>query len=72
MFTAPLIFAWVTPYLESTGGTPLVTTPFAIAGDVVFLASFFVLGGEFWDKFRALFMPTAVAHFPSAPAATSS
>jgi hypothetical protein len=27
-----------------------------IGGDVVFLASFFVLGGNFWDKLQALFI----------------
>jgi hypothetical protein len=27
----------------------------AVAGDVLLLASLFVLGGEFWDKLRSLF-----------------
>ena len=71
MFTVPLGLAWLSPYLVSADDTALVTTPYAIASDAIFLASFFVLGGEFWDKFRALFVPTAVAHFPSKPAAAA-
>ena len=34
-----------------------------IAADVVFLSSLFVLGGDFWDKLRALFIYTAKAKF---------
>ena len=32
---------------------------FATVGDCMFIISFFVLGGEFWDKIRALFVYTA-------------
>jgi hypothetical protein len=35
-----------------------------LLGDTVFLASLFVLGGDFWDKLRALFIPRAKARFP--------
>jgi hypothetical protein len=31
------------------------------------LASLFVLGGDFWDKLRALFLYQARAIFPAAP-----
>jgi hypothetical protein len=34
-----------------------------IAADVVFLSSLFVLGGDFWDKLRALFIYKAKAKF---------
>jgi hypothetical protein len=34
-----------------------------IASDVVFIASLFVLGGDFWDKLRALFTYRAKARF---------
>jgi hypothetical protein len=34
-----------------------------IASDVVFLASLFVLGGDFWDKLRSLFIYKAKARF---------
>ena len=33
--------------------------------DFIFIASFFVLGGEFWDKFRSLFVYEAKAQFPT-------
>ena len=35
-----------------------------VIGDLMFLASFFVLGGEFWDKVRALFLHEAKAQLP--------
>ena len=34
-----------------------------VASDVVFLSSLFVLGGDFWDKLRALFIYRAKARF---------
>ncbi|MEI7501045.1 MAG: hypothetical protein WCK84_11440 [Bacteroidota bacterium] len=34
-----------------------------ILADAIFLASLFVLGGDFWDKLRALFIFTAKARF---------
>jgi len=39
---------------------------FALTGDVMFFASLFVLGGHFWDKFRALCVHGARARFPVA------
>jgi hypothetical protein len=27
-----------------------------VAGDLIFLVSLFVLGGDFWDKLKALFI----------------
>jgi hypothetical protein len=66
MFTLPLLLAWVAPYLghhlPGYGGHRLV---WAIVGDLVFVAGFFVLGGEFWDKLRGLFVHGARAVFPS-------
>ena len=35
-----------------------------IATDVVFIASLFVLGGDFWDKLKALFIFSAKVSFP--------
>ena len=56
MFFLPLLFGWASPYLiplvTDQGELPLA---YAIVGDILFLASFFVLGGDFWDKVRALF-----------------
>jgi len=56
MFSFPLLAAWVLPYIvhfyPSIG---IIPVSFYIIGDVVFLTSFFVLGGDFWDKFSGLF-----------------
>ena len=40
---------------------------FAISAalDALFVASLFVLGGDFWDKLRALFIRDAKAQFPA-------
>ena len=36
----------------------------SLIGDLVFLSSLHVLGGDFWDKLRALFVPGARTRFP--------
>lgn len=36
----------------------------AIAADLTFVVSLFVLGGDFWDKLRSLFVYDARAQFP--------
>jgi len=38
-----------------------------VASDLIFLSSLFVLGGDFWDKLRALFIYKAKARFESKP-----
>ena len=35
----------------------------AVVGDVMFIVSLFVLGGDFWDKLRGLFSQKARMHF---------
>jgi hypothetical protein len=39
-----------------------------LALDCATLTSLFVLGGDFWDKLRALFLYEARAVFPASPA----
>jgi hypothetical protein len=64
MFVLPIVFGWLEPY-----GAHLIlgyeTHRFVISliGDVMFVASLFVLGGDFWDKIRALFSYNAKATF---------
>ncbi|MBW1773551.1 MAG: hypothetical protein JRJ82_11760 [Deltaproteobacteria bacterium] len=36
----------------------------SLVGDAMFVCSFFVLGGDFWDKVRALFIHGAKAQIP--------
>lgn len=39
---------------------------FSISADLTFIVSLFILGGDFWDKLRALFIYEAKAVFPDA------
>jgi hypothetical protein len=68
MFAAPILLGWFGPYLHhflpGFGTHPMW---WHVGGDLVFIASFFVLGGEFWDKLRALFVHGAQAVFPITP-----
>jgi hypothetical protein len=57
MFLLPLLFGFLTPYVGQ-----LIPAHYAhprlygLAGDPLLLISLFVLGGQFWDKLRALFI----------------
>lgn len=57
LFALPLLFGWLSVYIgiwiPYYSDNPL---PFAVAGDILLLASLFVLGGDFWDKIQALFI----------------
>jgi hypothetical protein len=65
MFFAPILFGWVSiyaaDYIPGFSQNPL---PYAVGGDLLLLVSLFVLGGDFWDKIRALFVHDSKAHFP--------
>lgn len=57
LFSTPLLSGWVAPYIS--GYIPLFEEHrllLAIMGDLLLFCSLFVLGGEFWDKLRALFI----------------
>ena len=64
MFCMPILFGWLSiytaGYIPAFAQNPL---PYALGGDLLLLASLFVLGGDFWDKIRALFVHNAVVHF---------
>ena len=65
MFALPVLFGWLGPY--GAHHIPLYETHrfiVSLIGDVVFLASLFVLGGDFWDKVRALFIWNARVDLP--------
>jgi hypothetical protein len=57
MFCIPLIVGWLGPYaahfFPALGSESLVPV---IALDLVFASSFLVLGAEFWEKLRRLFV----------------
>jgi hypothetical protein len=56
LFCFPLLAGWVQPYLGHffplLQELPLWSYIF---GDIIFITSFFMLGGDFWDKFSGLF-----------------
>jgi hypothetical protein len=70
MFVLPMIEAWLVPYLEDVFPDWAANRPIEWIWDVMFVASLFVLGGDFWDKVRALFIYGATVTFPPKPAAT--
>jgi hypothetical protein len=56
MFILPLLFGWIEPYCgHLIPGYAAHQIWFGVGGDLMFVSSFLVLGGEFWDKIRALF-----------------
>ena len=60
MFSIPLILAWLLPYAESHFHfLEDIKLYLNIGGDVLLLLSLFVLGGDFWEKIRALFIQTS-------------
>ena len=60
MFATPLVFALISGYAaERIPGFIENPLPYAIAGDISFILSLFVLGGDFWDKVQALFLHDA-------------
>ena len=57
MFVLPLLFGWLAPYIPIVfPGYVLQNLKINLIGDAIFLSSFFILGGDFWDKLRALFI----------------
>jgi hypothetical protein len=57
MFVLPLLFGWVEPYCgRLIPGYVAHQVWFCVGGDLMFASSFLVLGGEFWDKLRGLFI----------------
>lgn len=65
LFICPILYGWLSIYVSHWFpyfSDNLVL--FGVAGDIVFLTSFFVLGGDFWDKIRSLFIHSAKVHFP--------
>ena len=64
MFVLPILFGWLGPYgTQRIPGYETHRFWVSLIGDLIFIASFFVLGGDFWDKIRALFIRSARAQF---------
>jgi hypothetical protein len=57
MFVIPVLFGWVSIYIaDYVPGFDKYPLAYAIGGDLLLIMSLFVLGGDFWDKVRALFV----------------
>ena len=64
-FLLPVIFGWLGPYgAHHIPGYEAHRFVVSLAGDVMFFSSIFVLGGDFWDKLRALFIFNASVYWP--------
>lgn len=63
LFVSVIAYGWLEPYLGSILPGAEHPRAYALAGDLLLLASLFVLGGDFWDKLRALFVRTATVVF---------
>jgi hypothetical protein len=65
LFVVPFLVGWASPYLgKYVAGFEAHAFYYGIAGDALLLISLFVLGGEFWDKLRSLFLHRAHAVIP--------
>jgi len=68
MFVLPVVFGWLGPYgAHLIPGYEAHRFFVSLIGDVMFVASLFVLGGDFWDKIRALFSHSARVQFSGRP-----
>ena len=66
MLVGPTLYAWIANYAPSWLPEDYVLRVWVNLGlDLVTLASLFVLGGDFWDKVRALFLHDARVVLPS-------
>ncbi len=60
-----LVFAYLTFYAPHLiPGYDVYRIPMNLAADALLIATLFVLGGDFWDKLRALFIYEARVCFP--------
>jgi hypothetical protein len=66
MLVVPTLYAWIASYAPSWLPEDYVLRVWVNLGlDLATLASLFVLGGDFWDKVRALFLHDARVVSPS-------
>ena len=64
MFSIPILFGWISIY--TAGWIPGFESHllfYALGGDLMVIVSLFLLGGDFWDKVRSLFIHNAEARF---------
>jgi hypothetical protein len=67
MLFLPLAVSLLQPYVTLLVVQEHPHWIYGAVDDTLFLTSFFVLGGEFWDKVKALFIYEARAVLPAMP-----
>jgi hypothetical protein len=68
MFVLPVAFGWLGPYgVHLIPGYEAHRFVVSLIGDLMFVSSLFVLGGDFWDKIRALFIHSAKVQINGRP-----
>ena len=71
MFALPILVGWVVPYASHhLPGYEHHTLWYALPGDLLLVISLFILGGDFWDKLRALFIHSATARLEAGKGGT--
>jgi len=64
LFFIPVMFGLLTPYVSNLMPDYESKRVFmAVGGDIMFLTGLFVLGGDFWDKLKSLFVYESKAVF---------
>ena len=64
LFTFPILFGWLAPYITIIiPNYDLQSLTVNLILDGMLISSFFVLGGDFWDKIHSLFVHGATAKF---------
>ena len=65
MMVLSLLYGFLSPYIgHYIPGLADHRVVYAVVGDILLLVGLFLLGGNFWDKLRALFIHRAVAVMP--------
>jgi hypothetical protein len=66
MFSAAMMLGFLERYVGFfMSGDVAREIRYSLANDILLLASILVLGGDFWDKIRALFIREAKVQFPA-------
>ena len=66
LLVVPIILAWIAPYVaELAPSIGRNTARDGVIGDVILIVGLVMLGGDFWDKLRALFVREAKVVFPN-------
>ena len=66
LFLIPILWGWLSPYLAHlVGGLEANRLWYAATGDLLLVVSLLVLGGDFWEKLRSLFVYRQKAQLPN-------